>query len=64
MGTVVIPPFQDPEGYSGKVTVEDTHAIPIATNVNAGYTALTVSPIFFGQVGPHIMKIILHDDNM
>jgi hypothetical protein len=47
MGTVVIPPFQDPEGYQGKVRVEDTHLFPIATNVNAGYTDFTVSPVLF-----------------
>lgn len=64
MGKVVIPTFLDPEGYSGKVTLEDTHAFPIANNINAGYTALSVSPNLFEQVGTHSMKVILHDDNM
>jgi hypothetical protein len=47
METVAIPPFQDPEGYQGKVTVEDTHPFPIATNVNSAYSAFTVSPVLF-----------------
>jgi hypothetical protein len=47
METVAIPSFQDPEGYQGKVTVEDTHPFPIATNVNSAYSAFTVSPVLF-----------------
>lgn len=64
METVKIPNFEDPEGYKGKVIVEDLHTFKISTSVDASYTSFTVSPVLFDSVGSHTLTISLNDDNL
>jgi hypothetical protein len=61
---VEIPKFEDPEGYKGKVIVEDLHQYKISTSIDDTYTFFTVSPVDFNSVGSHSLTVSLNDDNL
>jgi hypothetical protein len=64
--TIIVPPFHDPDGTGCIVYVNELSKIGASANLNIivtneNFGPIIVAPVGFGEVGDHIIEIILWD---